>query len=83
MLPGGREMDQVKVMSPFLGAHFHFKAVHFCATSLQASLSSAVSLCPPGTGAKELISVLCEFRAAHFLLGCPVGKRITEQSSHV
>lgn len=83
MLPGVREMDQVKVVSAsFLGDHFHFRAVHFSATSLQASLRSAVLLCPSGTGTKELILVLSESGAACFPPGCPVG-RITDKSSHM
>lgn len=70
-------------MVPFLRARFHFGFVHFPPTFLQASLSSAVLVCWSGTGITEQIPMLCEFGAACFLHGCPVGKTITEKDSHM
>lgn len=77
-------MDQLKVtMAPLLRAHFHFGAVHFPPTFLQASLSSAVLVYRSGTGIMEQITMPCEFGAECFLPGCPVGKTIAEKDSHV
>lgn len=84
MLPGGRDMDQIKVMlAPFMRVNFHFGALHFPATSLQGSLSSAVLFCLSGTGIKELVLFLCEFGAACFPPVSPARKRITEKSRYM